>query len=137
MEETAEDTEQGGEPLSVEQAFYELKKIRFFFFFCISIFNHLSLQMGTLKSPNPSPDRKKFINKVLTGLVNQLEMQQNQILSLANNLKLQHEQRVTQVNLFQEKISQVIPQFLFTSTVFLGFRVSDEFWVFVGFRVSN
>lgn len=93
--------------------------------------------MGTLKSPNPSPDRKKFINKVLTGLVNQLEMQQNQILSLANNLKLQHEQRVTQVNLFQEKISQVIPQFLFTSTVFLGFRVSDEFWVFVGFRVSN
>ncbi|KAM7514064.1 hypothetical protein LguiA_003647 [Lonicera macranthoides] len=66
--------------------------------------------MGTLKNPKPSPDRKKFINKVLTGLVNQLEMQQNQILSLANNLKLQHEQKLTQVNLFQEKISQMKKQ---------------------------
>lgn len=62
------------------------------------------------KDPNISSDRKKW-NQIFNALVQMLQTQQSQLKFLEDRLKLQHDRWVSDVNLYQEKLSQVNSSF--------------------------
>lgn len=75
------------------------------------------LAMGANKYSEISSYRKKW-DKIFNGLVHMLQTQQAQIETLAKERKLledrirvQHERWTSDVNLYEDRLSQVVPQF--------------------------